>query len=549
MKIPQYVIDYYIQIRNRYGKFILSYFMKDAPSNVLQFINEVGVDAKTLNVVIRRGYTEYPILCVCGNVITNVKRSYCSNECAKREGQKHFEENCIKKYGVRRPAQNKLIIEKTKLTNLEKYGCEYSFQSDIVKRKIEETSLKRYGTRNPTQSKECIEKRKQTNLEKYGGNAPLSSEEIRNKVKETNLKRYGVENVFQHEDIKEKLQETNIQHYGTPYYKMSDEYKNIINIKAFIRLKDTLEEKNNIQLISTQEEFLLNKRIYKCLVCGEIFENVENSYVFIHCPHCIKTCYSLKEKELVGYIKSIYDGKIIENDRTILQGKELDIYVPEHNLAIEFNGSYWHSNIFCDDNFHLNKTVMCLDRNIKLIHIFENYWDSNKEVCMSIISKALGVYKQTIIAETCLFKKIDITTYSMFVRQNSLYNVVNESLICYGLYHNNNLISVLGLIKDNETIVIDNYCTSIFTNVVNGLKILLDKSNIQKCVAYIDRNISFKEEYEDIGFVIDYYTPPKRHFYKMRTYQNIELITNDETYINNKEYCWISDCGDIKVVL
>lgn len=549
MKIPQYVIDYYTQIRNRYGKFILSYFMKEIPDDVLQFINKVGVSAKTLNVVIRRGYTEYPILCVCGNVITNIKRSYCSDECAKREGQKHFEENFIKKFGCRRPSQNKFIMEKTKQTNLEKYGCEYSFQADEVKKKIEESLFNRYGTQNPSQSKEVVEKRKQTNNIKYGGNAPLSSVEIRNKVKNTNLKKYGVENVFQAKEIIEKIQETNILNYGTPYYKMSDAYKIVNNTNAFLRLKDSLVEKNNIQLLSTQEEFLSNKRFYKCLICGETFENKENSYIFIHCPHCSKSCYSLKEKEVVDYIKSIYDGEIIENDRTILQGKELDIYISEYNLAIEFNGSYWHSNIFCDDEFHLNKTVMCLDKNIKLIHIFENYWDSNKEVCKSIISKAFGLYKQHIIAETCSFKEIDINAYSTFVKQNTLYNLVNKYSICYGLYYDNELVAVLGLVKNNEIIVIDNYCTSIFTNVVNGLKVLLDKSSTYNCVIYIDRNISFLDEYENVGFVVENYTPPKKHFYKMHTYQNVELISSDETYINNKEYCWISDCGDIKMIL
>ena len=41
---------------------------------------------------------------------------------------------------------------------------------------------------------------------------------------------------------------------------------------------------------------------------------------------------------MLEYIKSIYSGCIIKNDRSVLSGKELDIYLPELNIAFEFNG-------------------------------------------------------------------------------------------------------------------------------------------------------------------------------------------------------------------
>jgi hypothetical protein len=60
---------------------------------------------------------------------------------------------------------------------------------------------------------------------------------------------------------------------------------------------------------------------------------------------------------VVDFIKSIYNGKIITNNRKILKGKELDIYLPDEKLAIEFDGIYWHS--LKDENYHLNKTKLC----------------------------------------------------------------------------------------------------------------------------------------------------------------------------------------------
>ena len=35
--------------------------------------------------------------------------------------------------------------------------------------------------------------------------------------------------------------------------------------------------------------------------------------------------------------------------------KELDIFIPEHNLAIEINGIYRHSDKFKDEKYHINK--------------------------------------------------------------------------------------------------------------------------------------------------------------------------------------------------
>lgn len=67
-----------------------------------------------------------------------------------------------------------------------------------------------------------------------------------------------------------------------------------------------------------------------------------------------------------------YQGTIKRNDRTIIKPKELDIYIPELKLAIEYNGIYWHSiESGADKYVHRNKSVACRNLGIRLIHIFE----------------------------------------------------------------------------------------------------------------------------------------------------------------------------------
>ena len=82
----------------------------------------------------------------------------------------------------------------------------------------------------------------------------------------------------------------------------------------------------------------------------------------MRCPYCMKRRKTSKaESEISSYIKSIYNDEISLSNRNILNGKELDIYLPDIKLAIEYNGFYYHSlehgreNI--NNNYHLNKYI------------------------------------------------------------------------------------------------------------------------------------------------------------------------------------------------
>ena len=74
-------------------------------------------------------------------------------------------------------------------------------------------------------------------------------------------------------------------------------------------------------------------------------------------------------------IANKFKGAIIA-DRTVLNPYELDIYVPDRKLAIEFNGTYWHSEIHKSKKYHQNKTIECAKRGIRLVHIFEYEWEN-----------------------------------------------------------------------------------------------------------------------------------------------------------------------------
>jgi hypothetical protein len=106
-------------------------------------------------------------------------------------------------------------------------------------------------------------------------------------------------------------------------------------------------------------------------------------------------CYSQNnytskfEQSVREYIKNIYDGNILYNNREVVfnevTGKylELDIYLPDINKAIECDGEYWHSRkdmIFRDKI----KDIFCADNNINLLRISDKSW--YRDECFDLIT-------------------------------------------------------------------------------------------------------------------------------------------------------------------
>ena len=89
--------------------------------------------------------------------------------------------------------------------------------------------------------------------------------------------------------------------------------------------------------------------------------------------------------------KIIGNDKVISRDRTILEGKEIDILIPSMKKGIEFNGIRWHSEEFGKGcNYHLNKKLLSLSNGFDLIEIDENVFNENKEIILNIIEKLVN---------------------------------------------------------------------------------------------------------------------------------------------------------------
>lgn len=164
-----------------------------------------------------------------------------------------------------------------------------------------------------------------------------------------------------------------------------DKQRNTYNyVKTFV-------ENKGYKLLSTTYLNNKTKLEVKCKNGHIFYPRFDNFQHKTECP-CCKNMKSKPEKEISKYIKSIYNGAMVENDRTVIQnpktGKnlELDIYLPELNKAIEYNGIYWHGKNFPSTiNRDLIKNSLCMEKSVKLFVIKENDWINKKINCLNEI--------------------------------------------------------------------------------------------------------------------------------------------------------------------
>ena len=245
-----------------------------------------------------------------------------------------------------------------------KYG--YYCCNNCKQVKIEKTNFEKYGVKRPIQNKDIRDKLESTNLEKYGYKIASKNKTVINKLISTNLEKYGETSSSKNLNVK-------IKHRNTIIKNLLEKY-NYLNIQSINNnICEFFCDKGHLYYISFTN---LNNRISQkttiCTICNPIGSGKSG-----------------KELQLLNFIKENYNDNIIENDRKILNGKEIDILLPNIGIGFEFNGDYWHSKKFKKDGYHFGKIRNAYKKNIKLYNIWEYKWDNNRKEIENKIIKLL----------------------------------------------------------------------------------------------------------------------------------------------------------------
>lgn len=197
---------------------------------------------------------------------------------------------------------------------------------------------------------------------------PQKDPQIKQKTQETCVKRYGVSNPYQIDSIKSKCITNN--HTKEALDKRTKSlYKNLEN---FCKANNciTMEEALKINPCKgwwSEVDFIIYKKWRKCISKDDL-DTIKN-----YKPNNNR---SKNEIKLYNLICDNFNGTVKHSVRSIINPLELDIYIPDLKLAIEYNGCYYHSiESGMSKDYHLEKSLRCRDLGIRLIHIydFENF--------------------------------------------------------------------------------------------------------------------------------------------------------------------------------
>lgn len=327
--------------------------------------------------------------------------------------------------------------------------------------------------------------------------------------------------------------------------------------------------------INAREKVLLKHN-----VCG--YEWAISPYHFTggcRCPKCSQHMPSLEEEDVYNFlIKHIDKDKIKRNVR-VLSNLELDIFIPEMNIGIEYCGLYWHSTKSGRDcSYHINKTKEYDKIGIRVIQIFSDEWKKNnllvKDKILNILH--LNTYKEKIYARKCLIKDISKIDKKIFLENNHIQG--NDNSTFYkGLFYNDEIVAVMtmskpriAMSKGNETgYELTRFATLLKYNVVGGFSKLLSsfiKDNFNNIYSYADLRWSSinKNVYLTNGFEFEGMSKPNYWYFKSsnekriyryqfrksmlkKKFPNIYDDNKTEKQIMQEAgYLIIYDCGTIK---
>ena len=261
--------------------------------------------------------------------------------------------------------------------------------------------------------------------------------------------------------------------------------------------------------------------------------SIINKYSLNNYVEYLKNGKSDMEEELYQFVRSIYNGEIIKNERKLLSNQyELDIYIPELKIGIEFNGNYWHSDIQKEPEYHQLKTLSYQKIGVRVIHIFEYEWINNNDKIKKFIENTISTSK--IYARELSVVEVDSNATKEFLCNNHLQGWATSSINIALVDSNAKIFGIMTFGKprfsnDYEYELI-RLCFDYGVSIVGGtekmFKYFIRKYNPTNIISYSDLSKFGATVYTRLGFKPLEVTNPN---YVWCNYYTGEVLTRYQT--------------------
>lgn len=338
---------------------------------------------------------------------------YCGDNITPFNGFKYGHQKYCCMSCMNKDIEHKDNVKKGLINNFGSFDNYIKIRNE----KSERTCFEKYGVKNGGGSKESLEKGMETRIKRYGS-LEKYNECVRDKQVSTIISRYGSLEEF-YKNVAKKRDETNRRNHNGVLYSQTDVGKKCIVEKGKKTNRENFLNRvyeNDKNVINISEDNILCCKCYEnnCQECDEKMFEIPYHIYIDRKNKGLHMCYkkynrrrqyaksiSKNEKEVFSFIRTMYDGEILENDRKILDGKEIDIYIPELKIGFEYNGDFWHINPdlygdgFVNPISHKSRNEMleyddekiknAKNKNVDLFIIWENDWVNNNEKTMTFI--------------------------------------------------------------------------------------------------------------------------------------------------------------------
>lgn len=220
---------------------------------------------------------------------------------------------------------------------------------------------------------------------------------------------------------------------------------------------------------------------------------------------------------------------------------ELDLWYPEKNVAIEYNGDYWHSTRFGRNaGLHLAKLAICEERGIYLINIFERDW-------LSRCGKKIRAHLERVLAPEKV-KKVEgeikgvLRNDQLSFEQKWNFHDYDKSEYCLGTFKDGKLLNSMSYNIEEGKCQILRYTTEkgYEENYSELIKEIKKRHDLPIILTY-DKRYYNKDFAEKLGFTQVKDIEPELYYVKGRKALRREEAS--EEYLNNPKCNPVYDCG------
>ena len=320
----------------------------------------------------------------------------------------------------------------------------------------------------------------------------------------------------------------------------------------------------------------LEKVTITCPIHGP-FEQTPSSHISAAqgCPVCANCGPSKGHVEIAEFLQQYTE--VLNEYAFDSSRRRLDVYLPEHNLAVEYHGLIWHSTAFSQDPLRdYKKHSDAANSGIRVIHIYEDEWKLKRQIVEKILLSSIGKSPK-VFARKASVVQVSAEEARTFMENNHIQGASKHAKMHFGLKIKSEIVACMSFSiarssrsnTDQGLWELQRYASSV--TVVGGasrlLKTFLDLGLCHTLVSYSDSRLFSGRMYAAMGFQTVKTLPPdycyvrnnsrvgrfhKSGFQRKHLHTRLDSFDPQKTEVQNcldNGWYQLYDCGKKKWVL